>query len=530
MAAGPPRTDPRGPDRRLGARSRELRGRRAGGRWSCSPRSDMAPIGIRSAAPGAATPRRGTPAPSRSPGATSRPRWSSCPKPCCPTAVAGATATAASTRAALCSIATGLDRFIALERPGAAPLRGGRDAGGDPRPRRAARMVPAGRARHQVGHGGRGDRQRHPRQEPPPRRNLREHMSPASSCSAPPGERLICSPRVQPRALRGHHRWPGPHRAHPLGRDPAPARSPAPGSRRSASGSRTWRSSSTLAAEDAAHEYTVAWVDCLARGRRLGRGVYLRGAHVPLPARRAPASAAAPGSACRSTPRATCSTGPPLAPSTRSSTAAGRRRPRGPPWRYEPFFFPLDALGDWNRLYGARGIPPVPVRGSRRAGRRRRPGDPRARQPVHGDRRRSACSSASARSPSPGLLPFLDPGSRSRSISPSGDSGPWICWMSSTARSRDAGGAVYPAKDARMSAESFRAFFPAWRTFADPGGSPSSPPPSGGGCMTPDPPPRRILIVGATSAIAAEVARAYAERGAQPVPGRTEARAARRGG
>lgn len=32
--------------------------------------------------------------------------------------------------------------------------------------------------------------------------------------------------------------------------------------------------------------------------------------------------------------------------------------------------------------------------------------------------------------------------------------------------------------------------------------------------MSPDPPPRRILIVGATSAIAAEVARAYAERGA----------------
>jgi hypothetical protein len=31
---------------------------------------------------------------------------------------------------------------------------------------------------------------------------------------------------------------------------------------------------------------------------------------------------------------------------------------------------------------------------------------------------------------------------------------------------RDAGGAVYPAKDARMSSESFRAFFPAWRTFA----------------------------------------------------------------
>ena len=40
----------------------------------------------------------------------------------------------------------------------------------------------------------------------------------------------------------------------------------------------------TIAADDAQHEYTVAWVDCLSRGRCLGRGVYLRGAHHPLPA------------------------------------------------------------------------------------------------------------------------------------------------------------------------------------------------------------------------------------------------------
>jgi FAD/FMN-containing dehydrogenase len=31
---------------------------------------------------------------------------------------------------------------------------------------------------------------------------------------------------------------------------------------------------------------------------------------------------------------------------------------------------------------------------------------------------------------------------------------------------RDAGGRVYPAKDARMSAENFQAFFPEWREFA----------------------------------------------------------------
>ena len=32
---------------------------------------------------------------------------------------------------------------------------------------------------------------------------------------------------------------------------------------------------------------------------------------------------------------------------------------------------------------------------------------------------------------------------------------------------KDVNGAVYPAKDARMSAESFRCFFPQWREFSE---------------------------------------------------------------
>jgi hypothetical protein len=41
---------------------------------------------------------------------------------------------------------------------------------------------------------------------------------------------------------------------------------------------------------------------------------------------------------------------------------------------------------------------------------------------------------------------------------------------------REVGGAVYPAKDARMSAESFQAYFPGWEDFSefiDPGFSSS---------------------------------------------------------
>jgi decaprenylphospho-beta-D-ribofuranose 2-oxidase len=39
-----------------------------------------------------------------------------------------------------------------------------------------------------------------------------------------------------------------------------------------------------LLAAEAGHRYSVAWVDCLATGRHLGRGVSLRGDHAPEPA------------------------------------------------------------------------------------------------------------------------------------------------------------------------------------------------------------------------------------------------------
>ncbi len=111
----------------------------------------------------------------------------------------------------------------------------------------------------------------------------------------------------------------------------------------------------TLAAEDAAHEYTVAWVDCLARGRRLGRGVYLRGAHVPFPAgvrRRASGAGLrvpfdAPSHLLN---RAT------LGAFNALQYRRGPAKAARTTVAYEPFFFPLDALGDWNRLYGAAGF------------------------------------------------------------------------------------------------------------------------------------------------------------------------------
>jgi len=104
-------------------------------------------------------------------------------------------------------------------------------------------------------------------------------------------------------------------------------------------------------------EYTVSWIDCTSSGNRLGRGVYLSGNH---------AASADIGNRPRFPP-----------------APAPRNLPLMPPiplvnrfssllfneiyWRRAsttrdflqslfPFFYPLDALADWNRVYGPRGF------------------------------------------------------------------------------------------------------------------------------------------------------------------------------
>jgi decaprenylphospho-beta-D-ribofuranose 2-oxidase len=117
-----------------------------------------------------------------------------------------------------------------------------------------------------------------------------------------------------------------------------------------------------MEAADRRHRYSVAWIDCLARGAALGRSVLICGDHarrdeLPAPARADPL-ARAPGAHFPA---------PPWAPSrllNRLSIRAFnelyfRRAPRAEEGRLESldsFFYPLDAIPDWNRLYGRRGL------------------------------------------------------------------------------------------------------------------------------------------------------------------------------
>jgi len=102
--------------------------------------------------------------------------------------------------------------------------------------------------------------------------------------------------------------------------------------------------------------YTVGWIDCLARGREVGRGVLMRGRH-----------ATALEAADRRPRRARALHVPVNAPEWllnpqfmrwfnylyyRLHGGALRRRLVS----YERFFYPLDAVARWNRLYGRRGF------------------------------------------------------------------------------------------------------------------------------------------------------------------------------
>lgn len=117
-----------------------------------------------------------------------------------------------------------------------------------------------------------------------------------------------------------------------------------------------------LAARDDDYTYSVAWIDCLARGGSLGRSVLMRG----NPATPAAVRAAGVRDPLRGTrpPRLGVPVDAPELLLNRFGIRAFnalyyRRYPaeaRDRIVHFEPFFYPLDGIGDWNRLYGGRGF------------------------------------------------------------------------------------------------------------------------------------------------------------------------------
>lgn len=108
-----------------------------------------------------------------------------------------------------------------------------------------------------------------------------------------------------------------------------------------------------LSAEsEQAYTYTVAWVDCLGVRGRIGQGIFTRARHSDTGTLKvhAPGRLTIPVEA----PGFCLNRYSLFGFNTAYRLAAGSKHRKTT--HYEPFFYPLDAIGQWNLLYGRKGF------------------------------------------------------------------------------------------------------------------------------------------------------------------------------
>ncbi len=213
-------------------------------------------------------------------------------------------------------------------------------------------------------------------------------------------------------------------------------------------------------------EYTVSWVDCLS-GRRT-RGIFLRGNHAPDGSGAEPRDRTLP---VPLTPPLSLVNRLTLRPFNALYYHLHRRRAGGSRVHYRPFFYPLDTLSDWNRLYGPRGF--YQYQCAVPAGERQAVvaellavaagagcGSPLAVLKTFGQRE------------APGMMSFPRPGVTLALDFPNRGGDTLALMERLDAVVREAGGRLYPAKDARMPPALFAAGYPRlgeFQAFRDPG-------------------------------------------------------------
>jgi FAD/FMN-containing dehydrogenase len=217
-------------------------------------------------------------------------------------------------------------------------------------------------------------------------------------------------------------------------------------------------------ASDEDFEYTVAWVDCLAGGKEVGRGLFMRGNHAP-----------AGENTLDKAPKKMSLPVPLDCPSFLMNTAtikafntfyyhAQLSKHVHKVVHYNPFFYPLDAILHWNRVYGKRGFFQyqcvVPFE--------------HGYEVMHEIMLRIARSGEGSfvtvlkkfgHVASPGMLSFPRPGLTLALDFPNNGRHSLRLFDSLDELVRGSGGVLYPAKDARMPAEDFQSYYPQWREF-----------------------------------------------------------------
>lgn len=217
------------------------------------------------------------------------------------------------------------------------------------------------------------------------------------------------------------------------------------------------------AASDRDYVYTVAWLDCISGGRKRGRGIFIRGNHAPAEATNL--------KNVRKLPSVHGFTAPEILINRLSMQAfnslyfySQSRKVREHKVHFEEFFYPLDRVIEWNRLYGRRGFLQyqfvVPYENREAVGE--------ILDRILGSS--EVCTLSVLKMfgsvPSLGMLSFPRPGVTLALDFPfRGQSTLDLCERFDEVVGK-MGGVVYPAKDARMSSQSFQKYFPQWERFA----------------------------------------------------------------
>src|SRR5258706_13628737 len=219
------------------------------------------------------------------------------------------------------------------------------------------------------------------------------------------------------------------------------------------------------AESDQDYEYTMSWVDILIGGDNLCRGIFMRGNHnQSRELASKPVKKRLPLALPFNFPSFVLNT---LTVKTFNELFyhAQLSKRSHKVVSYDPFFYPLDSVHEWNRMYGKRGFLQyqfvVPFEVAHDAMK-----EILARIRYSGEGSFLTVLKKFGDVQSPGMISFPRPGltlaldfafsgTKTRQLLEDLDN-----------IVRQSGGAVYPAKDARMSAESFQAFFPRWQEFS----------------------------------------------------------------
>jgi FAD/FMN-containing dehydrogenase len=210
-------------------------------------------------------------------------------------------------------------------------------------------------------------------------------------------------------------------------------------------------------------DYTVAWIDCVSRGSNFARGIFMQSKHSSDPERLIPSPS----------PRLSVPVDMPAALLNRYTVSAFNTlyyhkqigRVKHDLVDYEAFFYPLDKILHWNRIYGRRGLLQfqcvLPLSDGQR-------GITKILRAITSTGLASflAVIKVFGDIPSPGMMSFPRPGITLALDFPVRSTVSFSLLDLLAEITMDHGGSIYPAKDAHMTPRQFQAFFPQWRHFA----------------------------------------------------------------